>query len=365
MAPESKDDRPGAPLSGGASWSEFEQLYRDNHDKLTTYVSRRGFPPADASDIVSTSFANLWKIWQEKERPHDPTPYLYQVVKSRMIDHWRRENRDAARVVAFDAPETAADVASPVEEFTESAEPETGYLQALEMLPKRQRMFLQLDAIGLKDTEIAAALGQSTGHSRPLGAAPTGVPGALAAEAHANRGDAQKEAQSPEQSSQLPPEFEAFYLGREGMYRAYAEAHFGSRETAEEIVHTAFLEILADWTELLSSENLEQGAWAVVRRTVHNRLELERQDPAFTFGPIAQALAATRDKLQTIESRNGLYGAIAELPNRQYEVIVLRYLLGYPTSKVAWYLGIDERTVGHHIRRGRERLRDMLGLGPR
>ncbi|MGA5454423.1 sigma factor-like helix-turn-helix DNA-binding protein [Streptomyces umbrinus] len=41
---------------------------------------------------------------------------------------------------------------------------------------------------------------------------------------------------------------------------------------------------------------------------------------------------------------------------------MLRHVLGYPTAKVAWYVGIDERTVGHHLRRAKERLRLRLGL---
>ncbi|MBA2811167.1 sigma-70 family RNA polymerase sigma factor [Streptomyces sp. KM273126] len=161
----------------------------------------------------------------------------------------------------------------------------------------------------------------------------------------------------------LPLDFEAFYLGHQTAFHAYAEVHFGTRAAAEEVIHEVFLEIHAGWTELLSAGNLEQGAWAIVRRAVHDRLELEGRAPAFVInGPIAQALAATRDKLQKMESTSGLYEAIAELPNRQFEVIVLRYLLGYPTTKVAWFVGIDERTVGHHLRRGKERLRIKLGL---
>ncbi|MEU1159320.1 sigma-70 family RNA polymerase sigma factor [Streptomyces sp. NPDC005921] len=165
----------------------------------------------------------------------------------------------------------------------------------------------------------------------------------------------------------LPLDFEAFYLGHQEPFHAYAEIHFGTREAAEEVIHEVFLQIHAGWTELLSSGSLEQGAWAIMRRAVHDRLEREGRAPAFVFnGPIAQALApalaTARDKLQKMESTSGVYEAIAELPNRQFEVIVLRYILGYPTAKVAWYVGIDERTVGHHLRRGKERLRIKLGL---
>ncbi|MEW1776631.1 sigma-70 family RNA polymerase sigma factor [Streptomyces sp. NPDC086777] len=165
----------------------------------------------------------------------------------------------------------------------------------------------------------------------------------------------------------LAIDFEAFYLGHQEPFHAYAEVHFGTRELAEEVIHEVFLQIHAGWTQLLSSGSLEQGAWAIMRRAVHDRLEREGRAPAFVInGPIAQALApalaTARDKLHKMESATGLYEAIAELPNRQFEVIVLRYILGYPTAKVAWYVGIDERTVGHHLRRGKERLRLKLGL---
>lgn len=166
---------------------------------------------------------------------------------------------------------------------------------------------------------------------------------------------------------ELPLDFEAFYLGHQEPFHAYAEVHFGTRAAAEEVIHEVFLEIHAGWSQLLSAGNLEQGAWAIVRRAVHDRLELEGRAPAFVInGPIAQALdkalTTARDKLQKMESASGLYEAIAELPDRQFEVIVLRYVLGYPTAKVAWYVGIDERTVGHHLRRAKERLRIKLGL---
>ncbi|MET8831703.1 sigma-70 family RNA polymerase sigma factor [Streptomyces sp. NPDC004608] len=156
-------------------------------------------------------------------------------------------------------------------------------------------------------------------------------------------------------------------MGHQEVFHAYAEVQFGSREVAEEVVHEVFLQIHASWGALLAADSLEQGAWGIVRRVVHERLELEGRDPAFVInGPIAQALdtslATARDKLLRLESSTGLYEAIGELPGRQFEVIVLRYILGYPVARIAWYIGIDERTVGHHLRRGKERLRIRLGL---
>ncbi|MFI6862788.1 RNA polymerase sigma factor [Streptomyces sp. NPDC050421] len=161
----------------------------------------------------------------------------------------------------------------------------------------------------------------------------------------------------------LPLDFEAFYLGHQESFHAYAEVHFGSRKAAEDVVHNVFLEILGGWDQLLRTGNVDQGAWAIVRRAVSAQLDKDDRAPAFVInGPIAQTLRSARDKLQIMESASGLYAEIAELPGRQFEVIVLRYILGYPTTKVAWFVGLDERTVDHHIRRGRERLRVKLGL---
>lgn len=192
-------------------------------------------------------------------------------------------------------------------------------------------------------------------------------------ETHASHKDVREDA-SPERGHEraqavthvpldLPLDFEGFYLGHQESFHAYAEIHFGSRKAAEDVIHDVSLEILGGWDQLLRTGNVDQGAWAIVRRAVSARLDEDGRAPAFVInGPIAQTLRSARDKLQTMESATGLYAEIAELPGRQFEVIVLRYVLGYPTAKVAWFIGLDERTVGHHIRRGRERLRFKLGL---
>ncbi|MGK5629726.1 sigma-70 family RNA polymerase sigma factor [Streptomyces sp. URMC 123] len=164
----------------------------------------------------------------------------------------------------------------------------------------------------------------------------------------------------------LPLDFEGFYLGHQEFFHAFAEIHLGSRRAAEDVVHQVFLEILGGWDHLLQAGDLEQRTLAVLHRSVADRLEREGRKPAFVInGPIARALRALREargKLEMLESSNGLYEAIAELPPRQFTVIALRHLLGYETSRIARFMGLHERTVDYHGRRGRERLRAQLGL---
>ncbi|MFJ8313738.1 MULTISPECIES: sigma-70 family RNA polymerase sigma factor [unclassified Streptomyces] len=161
----------------------------------------------------------------------------------------------------------------------------------------------------------------------------------------------------------LPLDYEGFYLGHQEFFHAYAEIHLGSRRGAEDVVHQVFLEILASWEGLLQEGDLEQRTLTVLHRHVYHRLEQEGRSPAFVInGPIAQNLRAVRNELEITDSANGLYEAIADLPVRQFNVIVLRHLLGYKTTQIARFMGLDVRTVDYHGRKGKERLRIRLGL---
>ncbi|PJE96080.1 sigma-70 family RNA polymerase sigma factor [Streptomyces carminius] len=161
----------------------------------------------------------------------------------------------------------------------------------------------------------------------------------------------------------LPLDVQAFYLGHQELYHDYAEAQLGDRRAAEDAVHEVFREIRGCWYELLREGNLEQRAWAVVRRIVAARLEDEERPPAFVLnGPVTRALRAARDQFRILHGSRGLYEAIADLPPRQFDVIVLRYVLGYPPDKIAWFMGLHERTVDYHARRAKEHLRSRLGL---
>ncbi|MFJ4152783.1 sigma-70 family RNA polymerase sigma factor [Streptomyces galbus] len=161
----------------------------------------------------------------------------------------------------------------------------------------------------------------------------------------------------------LPLDFEAFYLGHQEFFHDFAEIHLGSRRVAEQVVHQVFLEILGGWDELLQQGDLEQQTLAVLHRGVTRRLDDDGRPPAFLInGPITKNLEAVRNQMEIASSTNGLYEAILELPTRQFTVIVLRHLLGYPTKRIARYMGLDTRTVDYHGRKGKERLRIRLGL---
>ncbi|MFC4506073.1 MULTISPECIES: sigma-70 family RNA polymerase sigma factor [Streptomyces] len=161
----------------------------------------------------------------------------------------------------------------------------------------------------------------------------------------------------------LPLDFEGFYLGHQEFFHDFAEIHLGSRRTAEQVVHQVFLEILGGWDGLLQQGDLEQQTLAVLHRGVTRRLDADGRPPAFLInGPIAMNLEAVRKEMELSSSADGVYEAILELSTRQFTVTVLRHLLGYPTKRIARYMGLDARTVDYHGRKAKERLRIRLGL---
>jgi RNA polymerase sigma-70 factor (ECF subfamily) len=143
----------------------------------------------------------------------------------------------------------------------------------------------------------------------------------------------------------LPLEFEAHYVTHQEAFHQYALFYLGSNKAAEEAVHRAFLEILHHWNALLSESNLQQQTWAIMRRVV-----------------ISQSLVSFRKKITLMHSNIGLFVALGKLPPRQFDVIVLRYVLQCDTKRISWYMGITDSTVDYHCRKAKERLSDALGL---
>ena len=63
----------------------------------------------------------------------------------------------------------------------------------------------------------------------------------------------------------------------------------------------------------------------------------------------------------TSEAREALHAALAELPEDQRAVIVLRGLEGLPFEEVARILGIKKPTAESRMARAKEKLRGLLG----
>ncbi|MFD6876673.1 MULTISPECIES: RNA polymerase sigma factor [unclassified Streptomyces] len=171
------------------------------------------------------------------------------------------------------------------------------------------------------------------------------------------------QAVSSELAGVLPVEFTAFHSQQHRAYLRYAHLQLGNAKMAEEVVDDVFTFLLKAWGQALREASLHGFAWAVLREHVERRLVVLARPVAMVETAWFAALRRTsRERLELLESKLGLYAAIAELSERQYDVVLLTFLLGNESDTVARMMGISPATVRSHIRGARRTLSRKLGV---
>ncbi|ARF54185.1 RNA polymerase sigma factor [Streptomyces gilvosporeus] len=184
------------------------------------------------------------------------------------------------------------------------------------------------------------------------------------AEAHGHCADL---AASEPPDRQLSIALEAFHATHARKWLTYAYLHTGSEEAARAVTRSAFRRLARLWPHALRQASVEAFAWSVLKEGVVEWLYDHRQPTALTetaaFAVVAQALLREcQQRFALLESQLGLYAAIARLPERQCDVIVLRHVIGYNDAQIGGLLGVDEVTVRSYASRGRRRLAAALGI---
>ncbi len=130
-------------------------------------------------------------------------------------------------------------------------------------------------------------------------------------------------------------------------------------ETAEEVVQDSFVAMHGRWRTLREPEK----ALAYLRQTVVNRSRsvLRHRGVQARYSPpiMSNHQGADQDAL-TAERRDEVLDALRELPDRQREVIALRYYLDLSEAEIADTLGISRGAVKSHASRGVSALRHLL-----
>ncbi|TVL87782.1 RNA polymerase sigma factor [Streptomyces sp. SAJ15] len=161
----------------------------------------------------------------------------------------------------------------------------------------------------------------------------------------------------------LPVDFRAFYSQHVHAYLRYAHIQLGSRTEAEQVVEDVFTQLAQEWGLALQQPSVAGYAMAALKEEISRRIEERGRGVALVeTAAFAAVRGVTRMRMESLESRLGLYAAIARLPERHYDVVVLRFVLGYTTPRVAHIMGITRATVRSHIRGARRRLARELGI---
>jgi RNA polymerase sigma factor (sigma-70 family) len=148
-------------------------------------------------------------------------------------------------------------------------------------------------------------------------------------------------------------DFESFYdAARNPVYRAVVLVT-RQPDRAEEATAEAFARALAHWERLADHPN--PTAW-VVRTALNSFVSGWRIWRRETYG-VPETLS-TRDESRSLDPF--LLRHLWRLPRRQREVVAMRILLDLDARETAAALGIAEGTVGAHLKRALDHLREAL-----
>ena len=133
----------------------------------------------------------------------------------------------------------------------------------------------------------------------------------------------------------------------------------GSRSGAEDLAQDAFLKAYKQWETVGAYD--KPGAW--VRRVVSNN-----SVSAFRRGKAeAKALVRFTGSMYVVPDMSpdamATWAAVRKLPNRQAQVIALRYYDQSTIADIARILECSENTVKTHLQRAKQALESLLDDG--
>ncbi|MGV9933990.1 RNA polymerase sigma factor [Streptomyces olivaceoviridis] len=178
-----------------------------------------------------------------------------------------------------------------------------------------------------------------------------------------------------EPSDLMPPAFWHFHERYHQAYFEYAYVQLGDQISADRLVDQTFVFLAVVWQQVAVRESVEAFAWRLLKERVAIELTDQGRDPAVketlaferairaACDPILDSFRSEfRAQVTELEDSLGLYAAIARLPERQFDVMVLQFALGFSTKRTALVMGVCEATVRSTRRAAKCRLAADLGL---
>lgn len=141
------------------------------HARLRNFIRRRVPDQAEAEHILQDVFYELVEAYRMMNPIDQVTAWLYRVARNRIVDLFRRKNREAQRVGAGELEEGGDALLSQDLLPSRDAGPEAAYARsvlieeldaALDELPEEQRqVFIAHELMGYSFKELAAQWGVS------------------------------------------------------------------------------------------------------------------------------------------------------------------------------------------------------------
>jgi RNA polymerase sigma-70 factor (sigma-E family) len=156
----------------------------------------------------------------------------------------------------------------------------------------------------------------------------------------------------------------------EGVRRLYEQHHAdmvrfaafltGDISSAEDITHEAFVKVFHAWDRIDDHARADAYLRSTVVNLVrggHRRRQVAERSPR----PHLVAVGSAEDDALSRVGRDRVLAALAALPMRQRECVVMRHWMRMTESEIAVELDLTVGSVRTHLKRGTETLKTTLG----
>ena len=161
-------------------------------------------------------------------------------------------------------------------------------------------------------------------------------------------------------------------LGRDEAITALFRAHqrrlvglarllVGDQATAEDVVQDAFAGIHRRWRWLRDKDAAVGYLERAVVNAARSHLRRRRARSSVHLVPQQASTARAESEAVRVDEARRMVAALADLPTRQREVIVLRYYQDRSEAEIAELLGISRGSVKQHASRGLATLAVRVG----
>jgi RNA polymerase sigma factor (sigma-70 family) len=159
--------------------------------------------------------------------------------------------------------------------------------------------------------------------------------------------------------------FDALFRECAGDLHAYAISLLGERTAAEDVTALAFERLYRSRSRLDRGRGTPR-AWlfAIARNAALDELRRRRRQPRGELQREASLAQDPSDALEDVERRSAVREALAGLPLREREVVLLKFHGQLSNSELARVLGISQSNAGSRLHRALTHLREgYLELG--
>lgn len=156
--------------------------------------------------------------------------------------------------------------------------------------------------------------------------------------------------------------FEIIYERYKGLMFYTANSVLGDTRDSEDIVHDAFLKIIKIIDDI-DDPNSPQTRCLIVTITENKAIDLYRKRKSKTVVPFEEEYIGVPEQsmIDQVEENDRLVKAIALLPGKYREVLLLKYARGYSMAEIAMIFSMSKENVKKTIHRARKKLEKQLG----